>query len=166
MRLDAKVVANPTEEETRGISGATLPVVVRPSLEGHVTDLSLGLLMSTVTGLIDLIEDEIIPQPLPMKVVTFYLNDWKHFMFCIEIILQIKISPGGFWYSTCLLPQVLVERIGLHLTEDRVPANITSPGSVPTQVWIPRLLLKRDTEGVFTILPQPEGTGIPFCILF
>ncbi|XP_069995587.1 bridge-like lipid transfer protein family member 3B isoform X1 [Penaeus vannamei] len=118
MRLDAKVVANPTEEETRGISGATLPVVVRPSLEGHVTDLSLGLLMSTVTGLIDLIEDEIIPQPLPMK--------------------------------------VLVERIGLCLTEDRVPANITSPGSVPTQVWIPRLLLKRDTEGVFTILPQPE----------
>lgn len=69
-----------------------------------------------------------------------------------------KIYPGGFCYSICILPQVLVERIGLCLTEDRVPANITSPGSVPTQVWIPRLLLKRDTEGVFTILPQPEGT--------
>lgn len=111
MRLDAKVVANPTEEETRGISGATLPVVVRPSLEGHVTDLSLGLLMSTVTGLIDLIEDEIIPQPLPMKVVTFYLNDWKHFMFCIEIILQIKY----YELKTRLIMPFTVEAYGIYV---------------------------------------------------
>lgn len=96
IRLDAKVVANPTEEETRGISGATLPVVVRPSLEGHVTDLSLGLLMSTVTGLIDLIEDEIIPQPLPMKVIIFY------YMYVCGIISRSALKfyhESDFLYS-------------------------------------------------------------------
>lgn len=51
----------------------------------------------------------------------------------------------------------MVERVGLRLTEDRVPANITSPGSTPTEVWLPKLLVKRNPEGVFTLLPQKEG---------
>lgn len=42
-------------------------------LEVHVTDLPLRLSMSTVTGLTDLIEDEIIPQPLPMEVCTKFV---------------------------------------------------------------------------------------------
>lgn len=37
-------------------------------LEVHATDLPIRLTMSTVTGLTDLVEDEIIPQPLPMEV--------------------------------------------------------------------------------------------------
>jgi len=35
----------------------------------RVSDLNLQLSMSTVIGLGDLAEDEIIPKPLPMKVV-------------------------------------------------------------------------------------------------
>ncbi|XP_042219696.1 UHRF1-binding protein 1-like isoform X3 [Homarus americanus] len=122
LRLDTHVEpTSPGAEDLRGISGAPLPVLIRPFLRGHVADLNLSFLMSTVTGLIDLIEDEIVPQPLPME--------------------------------------VLVERIRLQLTEDRVPANITSPGSVPTQVWLPKLIVKRDTDGVFTLLPQREGNS-------
>lgn len=37
-------------------------------LEVHVTDLPVRLTMSTVTGLTDMMEDEIIPVPLPMEV--------------------------------------------------------------------------------------------------
>jgi hypothetical protein len=37
-------------------------------MEIKVNDLSLDLSMSTVTGLADLVEDEVIPQPLPMQV--------------------------------------------------------------------------------------------------
>lgn len=37
-------------------------------IEIKVNDLSLDLNMSTVTGLADLVEDEVIPQPLPMQV--------------------------------------------------------------------------------------------------
>lgn len=119
LRLDTHVEALGAEmEPPRGISGAPLPVLIRPFLKGEVADLNLTLMMSTVTNLVDLIEDEIVPEPLPME--------------------------------------IKVERVGLRLTEDRVPANITSPGSVPTDVWLPKLLVKRNLEGVFTILPQKE----------
>jgi hypothetical protein len=37
-------------------------------VEIKVNDLSLDLNMSTVTGLADLVEDEVIPQPHPMQV--------------------------------------------------------------------------------------------------
>lgn len=37
----------------------------------HVSDLNLDLSMSTVTGLADLAEDEIILIPIPMEVITF-----------------------------------------------------------------------------------------------
>ncbi|XP_045598835.1 bridge-like lipid transfer protein family member 3B isoform X2 [Procambarus clarkii] len=119
IRLDTHVEpTSPGAEEPRGISGAPLPVLIKPFLEGHVADLNMSLLMSTITGLVDLIEDEVMPQPFPME--------------------------------------ILMERIGLQLTEDRIPANITSPGSVPTVVWLPRLIVKRDNDGVFTLLPQSE----------
>ncbi|KAK3865682.1 hypothetical protein Pcinc_028724 [Petrolisthes cinctipes] len=106
------------EGVTRGISGAPLPAVVLPFLKARVEDLNLAFMMSTITSLVDLIEDELPPQPLPMEII--------------------------------------IERVRLRLTEDRVPANITSPGVVPTQVWLPRMLVTRDTHGVFTILPQPQ----------
>ncbi|MPC20454.1 UHRF1-binding protein 1-like [Portunus trituberculatus] len=119
LRLDTHAEALGAEEEPpHGISGAPLPMLIRPFLKGEVADLNLTLMMSTVTNLVDLIEDEIVPEPLPME--------------------------------------IMVERVGLRLTEDRVPANITSPGSVPTDVWLPKLLVKRNLQGVFTILPQKE----------
>ncbi|KAK8387641.1 hypothetical protein O3P69_018272 [Scylla paramamosain] len=119
LRLDTHAEALGAEEEPPcGISGAPLPMLIRPFLKGEVADLNLTLMMSTVTNLVDLIEDEIVPEPLPME--------------------------------------IMVERVGLRLTEDRVPANITSPGSVPTEVWLPKLLVKRNLEGVFTLLPQKE----------
>lgn len=40
-------------------------------LNVQVNDLSLELSMSTVTGLADLAEDEIIPVPIPMEVIIF-----------------------------------------------------------------------------------------------
>ncbi|XP_071525078.1 bridge-like lipid transfer protein family member 3B isoform X2 [Panulirus ornatus] len=122
IRLDTHAEPiSPGAEEPRGISGAPLPMLIRPFLNAQVADLNMSLLMSTITGLIDLIEDEIIPQPLQME--------------------------------------VLVERVGLQLMEDRIPANITSPGSVPTQVWLPKLVVKRDSDGIFTLLPQREETS-------
>lgn len=56
------------EEAPRGISGAPLPMVIKPFLHGEVADLNMTLLMSTVTSLVDLIEDEVVPEPLPMEV--------------------------------------------------------------------------------------------------
>lgn len=47
----------------------------RDMLIVEVRDLALTLNMSTVTGLADLIEDEIIPVPIPMqvgKILNFY----------------------------------------------------------------------------------------------
>lgn len=37
----------------------------------HVSNLNLELTMSTVTGLADLAEDEIISTPVPMEVIDF-----------------------------------------------------------------------------------------------
>lgn len=51
----------------------------RDLLVVKVTDLSLDLSMSTVTGLADLIEDEIVPIPIPMQIsldnVKLHLNE-------------------------------------------------------------------------------------------
>ncbi|XP_064088502.1 bridge-like lipid transfer protein family member 3B isoform X3 [Macrobrachium nipponense] len=119
VRLETNLTPMASEcEKPVGISGAPLPVLLTPFLKGQVADLSMAMLMSTVTGLVDLVEDEILPKPLPIKME--------------------------------------VERVRLRLTEDRIPANITSPGSVPTQLWIPKMVIERDMEGIFTILPQVE----------
>lgn len=78
MRLDTLAEQlTPGAEEPRGISGATLPVLIKPFLKGQVTDITLALQMSTVTGLVDLIEDEVIQPPLPMEVrylIYYYMN--------------------------------------------------------------------------------------------
>ncbi|XP_068247106.1 bridge-like lipid transfer protein family member 3B isoform X2 [Palaemon carinicauda] len=119
VRLETNLTPPTSEREKPvGISGAPLPVLLTPSLKGQVADLSMSMLMSTVSGLVDLIEDEVLPKPLPIRME--------------------------------------VERVRLKLTEDRTPASITSPGSVPTQLWIPKMLIERDLDGVFTILPQVE----------
>lgn len=74
LRLDTHVEALGAEvEPPRGISGAPLPVLIRPFLKGEVADLNLTLMMSTVTNLVDLIEDEIVPEPLPMEVSTYVI---------------------------------------------------------------------------------------------
>lgn len=72
LRLDTQVEAMAEEQEPpRGISGAPLPVLIKPFLKGEVADLNMTLMMSTVTSLVDLIEDEVVPEPLPMEVSNF-----------------------------------------------------------------------------------------------
>lgn len=46
-----------------------------------------------------------------------------------------------------------LERIYLHLNEDRPPNNITSPGPIPIQLNISKLRIARDISGAFTIEP-------------
>ena len=73
LRLDTHAEALGGEEEPpQGISGAPLPMLIRPFLNGEVADLNFTLLMSTVTSLVDFIEDEIVPEPLPMEVSIRY----------------------------------------------------------------------------------------------
>lgn len=73
LRLDTTVEQlSPGAEEPRGISGAPLPVLIKPFLKGQVADVTLAMQMSTVTGLIDLIEDEIMQPPLPMEVCQIF----------------------------------------------------------------------------------------------
>lgn len=47
---------------------AQLRKLFRDLLTVHVTGLNLELTMSTVTGLADLVEDEVIAPPIPMEV--------------------------------------------------------------------------------------------------
>lgn len=78
LRLDTQAETVTEEQEApRGITGAPLPVVIKPFLNGEVADLSMTLLMSTVTSLVDLIEDEVVPEPLPMEV--------SHLFFCKSV---------------------------------------------------------------------------------
>ena len=53
-------------------------------LEVHVTDLPLRLSMSTVTGLTDLVEDEVIPQPLPMEVCFICSLDFEVSIYMLD----------------------------------------------------------------------------------
>ncbi|XP_053673810.1 bridge-like lipid transfer protein family member 3A [Anopheles nili] len=84
-------------------------------LNVEVKDIDLQLSMSTVVGLADLAEDEMIPTPIPMEVT--------------------------------------VENVKINLIEDRPPVNITSPGSLPVNLAIGRVLLTRDEAGVFYVQP-------------
>lgn len=76
---------------------------------------NLTINASTLTGLTDLVEDEVYPTPLP---VTIFLEDVK-----------------------------------LHINEDRPPCNITSPGPIPLDVVITKLVLHRNAAGVIEIQP-------------
>lgn len=71
--------------------------------------------MSTVIGLGDLTEDEIIPKPLPVE--------------------------------------ILLENLKINIIEDRPPINITSPGAVPINLTIGKMIIKRDENGIFNIQP-------------
>lgn len=77
--------------------------------------------MSTVIGLNDLAEDEIISKPLPME--------------------------------------ILLENLKLTLIEDRPPVNITSPGSVPINLQIGHMRIKRNEMGIFEIQPNDSIDG-------
>lgn len=84
--------------------------------------------MSTVIGLNDLAEDEIISKPLPLE--------------------------------------LLLDRLKLHLIEDRPPVNITSPGPVPMNLEIGKMRIRRNDCGIFEIQPieetvihQPNGAS-------
>lgn len=75
-------------------------------LEVHVTDLPVRLSMSTVIGLTDLVEDEVIPQPLPMEVSctfsTFFYCFWI-FVFMLSFFvtgLPWKCLSTFDWRST------------------------------------------------------------------
>ena len=72
--------------------------------------------MSTVIGLNDLAEDEIISKPLPME--------------------------------------ILLENLKITLIEDRPPVNITSPGSIPINLQIGHMRIKRNEMGIFEIQPN------------
>lgn len=89
--------------------------------EVRAKDINLQLAMSTIVGLGDLAEDEIIPKVLP---VSIYL-----------------------------------ENIRLNLIEDRPPVNITSPGSLPINLEIGKMEIRRDEGGVFCIQPKSSWTG-------
>ncbi|XP_035917615.1 UHRF1-binding protein 1-like isoform X2 [Anopheles stephensi] len=84
-------------------------------LNVEIKDIDLQLSMSTVVGLGDLAEDEVIPTPIPMEVT--------------------------------------VENVKINLIEDRPPVNITSPGTLPVNLAIGRVLLTRDEAGVFYVQP-------------
>lgn len=77
--------------------------------------------MSTVIGLNDLAEDEIISRPLPMD--------------------------------------LLLSNLKLILIEDRPPVNITSPGSVPINLQIGQMHIKRNELGIFEIQPLDDLTS-------
>lgn len=87
-------------------------------LEVRCKDLTLALSMSTVIGLGDLSEDEIISKPLPME--------------------------------------ILLDNLKITLIEDRPPINITSPGSVPINLQIGHMRVKRNELGIFEIQPTDE----------
>lgn len=93
-------------------------------LEARCKELSLQLSMSTVIGLSDLAEDEIISKPLPMELA--------------------------------------LENLKIILIEDRPPVNITSPGSVPINLQIGNMRIKRNEMGIFEIQPNDidDGTQI------
>lgn len=86
------------------------------NLDVRVKDLDLSLSMSTVIGLGDLAEDEIIPKALPVE--------------------------------------ILLENLKINIIEDRPPVNITSPGVVPINLSIGKMLIVRDENGIFNIQPD------------
>lgn len=90
--------------------------------------------MSTVTGLADLAEDEIIAAPIPMEVA---MNN--KFLFCEIVWVCFKIT---------------LDNVQLHLNEDRPPVNITSPGPIPIHLDIVHMFITRGEDGVFHIIPS------------
>lgn len=124
-------------------------------LEMKVSNIAMALSMSSVTGLADLAEDEIIPKPIPMQVREKSETVWHNIsrdrnpliIYCLFFDLsQVHI----------VLFQIYLENISLRLNEDRPPNNITSPGPIPIDLNISKLRIDRDTSGVFHIEPVGE----------
>lgn len=119
-------------------------------LEVKVVNVAMTLSMSSVTGLADLAEDEIIPKPIPMQVCIFAIS---------SIILLDTTNSFHQRYTVsvyckpALLFQIHLENISLRLNEDRPPNNITSPGPIPIDLNISKLRVARDASGVFHIEP-------------
>lgn len=75
----SKKTTNKSLEESKIIKGPTDSInlldkqgimdLFEDKLEINVTDVAMTLSMSSVTGLADLAEDEIIPKPIPMQVI-------------------------------------------------------------------------------------------------
>lgn len=64
----ARIRLNHTVNPGKIVDRSSFKEWCKDYMEIKVNDLSLDLSMSTVTGLADLVEDEVIPQPLPMQV--------------------------------------------------------------------------------------------------
>ncbi|KAH8261867.1 hypothetical protein KR038_006435, partial [Drosophila bunnanda] len=107
--------------------------------EIRVKDINMDLSMSTVIGLGDLAEDEVISPPMPITVSLLF----KCFTYERPHVLLFVIA----WL------QVNVENVRINLLEDRPPVNITSPGPVPINLCIGRLRIERDKNGVLNIQP-------------
>lgn len=95
--------------------------------------------MSTIIGLGDLAEDELIGKPMPIE-VNCTLCIWSS----LNIFILFHVE------------QILLENLQLHLVEDRPPVNITSPGSVPIDLSIGKMRVTRDDAGRFQIQPHEE----------
>jgi hypothetical protein len=86
----------------------------------RIKNVSLDLNASTVVGLADLAEDEVLGTVLPAE--------------------------------------ILLDNVSVHMIEDRPPCNITSPGPVPIDVHLTKMLVKRSSTNVITI--ECPSTGV------
>ncbi|XP_062547438.1 bridge-like lipid transfer protein family member 3B isoform X2 [Armigeres subalbatus] len=117
-------------EETLTLPADSLNITDKKSIQSwfkrklnvEVKNINLQLSMSTVVGLGDLAEDEVIPTPIPMEVI--------------------------------------LENVKINLIEDRPPVNITSPGTLPMNIAIGRMLITRDEAGVFYLQPIDKEEAV------
>lgn len=73
MDHDVKLPSSKSVNEMDFSNKDALNRLFKDFIDVKAQDLSLDLTMSTITGLADLIEDEIIPVPIPLQVL--YFND-------------------------------------------------------------------------------------------
>lgn len=123
-RLDHKVTPLSPDKWTGAANASTS--WFENLLTMKIANSELELTLGTLSGLGDLVEDEIVSQPLPMEIT--------------------------------------LENIRLHLTEERTPANITSPGPTPIDVSVRQLHVCRGLDGVFHVEPPPPPApcGTPY----
>ncbi|XP_067121417.1 bridge-like lipid transfer protein family member 3B isoform X2 [Centruroides vittatus] len=93
-----------------------------------VKDINLNMLMSSFSGITDMLEDEVIPKPIPTRII---INNLK---------LHLMPACRDFNYTE----------------EDRPSVYITSPGVVPLHFHLPGCLLERTGDGYIHFLPLPS----------
>ncbi|PSN57246.1 hypothetical protein C0J52_02546 [Blattella germanica] len=162
----------------------------KDNVDIKVGDLNLELNMSTVTGLTDLVEDELMPQPLPIEVVGSYTpigpqNRTMPYKNSNGRVAQTDQSAGQSEYSSPPPEEVsamssnapppptinigmseqsasmVIENIKICLNEDRPSANITSPGPIPINLQISQLNINRGLDGIFHIEPPVAAVQRP-----